>query len=194
MDAAAEAIVEAILFVSRKSGDLVTLDAAVTARALAHACAYWEANERALVTPELKDAAPWAAFEMKILQLGRAVDFVQRKLGCWKGRGPLLDAVASVAAEARYRRGRQSFVGTLGEHGEGAYGAELVALLGDEAMTGYAVKALHRGAHAEYLDQALSAAEGGRPWVRNAARAYAASLAPKTRRTATPRSRRPPPP
>jgi hypothetical protein len=129
---------------------------------------------------------------MRILHLGRALELVMRKLGCWRGRGPLLDAVAQVAADVRFGRGRQSFAGTLGEHGEGAYGAELVALLTDDAMAGYAVKALHRGAHKEYLEQVLAAARGGRPWVQSAARAYAASVAgkPKPR----PRSRRPPSP
>jgi hypothetical protein len=208
MDAETKAIVGAILYVSRKSGELVTNDPALTARAILHACVYWEENERALVTPELKDSAAWTAFEMKIMQLGRAVDFVMRKLDCWKGRGPVLDAAAVVAAEPRYRRGRQSFVAALGEHGDGAYGAELVPLLADLEMTGYVVKALHKGANAGYLDQVLSAAEGQRPWVQNAARAYAASLEGRSKRDGTsgaaprrgqhqrltPRSRRPPPP
>jgi hypothetical protein len=164
----------------------------VTARAVLDACAHWEAYERWMVTPELKDSAPWASYEMKILQLGRALDFVMRKLGCWHGRGPLLDAVAQVAADARFGRGRQSFLGALGEHGQGAYGAELVALLADEGLTGYAVKALHRGANVGYLDEVLAAAVNGRPWVRSAARAYAASASGKAKRK--PRSRRPPSP
>jgi hypothetical protein len=176
MDEEQGLIVAAIIHVARKSGSLVTGDPAVTGRALLAACAAWEAGERALVIPELKDTAPWAAYELKILQLGRAVDFVMRKLGCWKGRGPLLDAVALVAQDVRFGRGRQSFAGTLGEHGEGAYGAELAALLSEEGMAGYAVKALHRSANGEYLDQVLAAARGGRPWVQSAARAYVASF------------------
>ncbi len=195
MDEDTERIVGAILHEARKSGALVTSDAIATANAVLAACAHWQAHERGLVIEGLKDSAPWAAYEMKILQLGRALDFVIRKLGCWKGRGPLLDAVAHVAGDARFGRGRQSFVATLGEHGDGAYGAELAALLVDEGMAGYAVKALHRGANGEYRDQVLAAAEGGRPWVQSAARAYVASLAPKpARRTDTRRSRRPPPP
>jgi hypothetical protein len=197
MDVDTDAIVQAILYVSRKSGDLVTSDPEVTGQAVRAACAHWEEHERGLVTPELKDAAPWLAFEMKTLQLGRAIDFVMRKLGCWKGRGPLLDAVAEVASDARYRRGRQSFIATLGEHGEGAYGVELAALLHDETMIGYVVKALHRGGHAGHLDEVLSASAGQRPWIRNAAQAYASSQpAAKAKRKAVarPRSRRPPPP
>jgi hypothetical protein len=177
MDEEQRRIIGAIIHVARKSGSLVTQDPAVTGTAILAACASWEAGERAMVIPELKDTAPWAAYELKILQLGRATDFVMRKLGCWTGRGPLLDALAVVAADVRYGRGRQSFAGTLGEHGEGAYGAELAALLSDETMAGYAVKALHRSANGEYLEQVRAAAEHGRPWVQSAARAYLASFA-----------------
>jgi hypothetical protein len=174
MDEETERIVATILHVSRKSGSLITGDPILTGRAIVRACAKWEATERSLVIPQLKDAPPWAAYELKILKLGRALDFVMRKLGCWKGRGPLLDAVVEVAADVRYGRGRQSFAGTLGEHGQGAYGAELAGLLADEMLAGYAMKALQRSANHEYLDQVLAAAEGGRPWVQSAARAYAA--------------------
>jgi hypothetical protein len=188
-----ERIVGAILHVARKSGALVTRDGAVTGRAVVAACELWETRERKPVIPELKDAAPWAGYELKILNLGRALDFVMRKLGCWKGRGPLLDAVALVASDARFGRGRQSFAATLGEHGQGAYGRELAALLSDEGMAGYAVKALHRGANGEYLDRVLAVADGGRPWVRSAARAYAAKFSPPPARPQR-RSRRAPPP
>lgn len=177
MDEEQRLIIGAIIHVARKSGSLVTRDPAVTGRAIVAACEGWEASERALVIPELKDTAPWAAYELKILQLGRAVDFVMRKLGCWRGRGPLLDAVAQVAQDVRFGRGRQSFAGTLGEHGEGAYGAELAALLPDEGMAGYAVKALHRSANGEYLEQVRAIPTGGRPWVQSAVRAYVASFA-----------------
>jgi hypothetical protein len=193
MDEEQERIVSAVLYVSRKSGSLVTLDPIATGNAILAACDRWEATERGLVISGLKDAAPWAAFELKVLKLGRALDFVMRKLGYWKGRGPLLDAAATVAADLRFGRGRQSFVAAIGEHGQAAYGAELAALLGDEDMAGHAVKALHRGSNGEYLEQVLAAAEGGRPWVQSAARAYAESLrlAPK-RQTDRRRSRRAP--
>jgi hypothetical protein len=187
-------IIGAIIHVARKSGTLVTQDPAVTGQAILAACAAWEESERALVIPELKDTAPWAAYELKILQLGRATDFVIRKLGIWKGRGHLLDAVALVAADGRFGRGRQSFAGTLGEHGEGAYGAELAALLTDEGMVGYAVKALHRSANGEYLPQVLAAAQGGRPWVQSAVRAYVATFTGGAPKSSGGRSRRAPPP
>ena len=194
MDEQQVRIVGAIIHVSRKSGSLVTRDPEITGRAVVAACMQWEATERGLVIPELKDAAPWAAFEMKILQLGRALDFVMRKLDCWKGRGPLLDAVAEVVGEPRFARGRQSFAATLGEHGQSAYGAELAALLVDEEIAGYAVKALHRSANRGYLDEVLAAAEGGRPWVQSAARAYAAAVSGAPPAGRKRRSRRAPPP
>ena len=195
MDKANESIVLAIIHVSRKSGPLATLDPAVTADAILAACAEWQEREREMVIPELKDTAPWAAYELKILQLGRAIDFLMRKLGCWKGRGPLLDVVARIAADARFGRGRRSFVATLGEHGEGKYGAELAALLSEEDIAGYAMKALHRAENGGYVEQVRAAAEGGRPWVQSAARAYAASFSdkPQRRRDAR-RSRRAPAP
>jgi hypothetical protein len=189
-----ERIVAALLHVARKSGSLVTHDAALTGSAVLAACVEWEGRDRELVIPELKDAPAWAAYELKILHLGRAIDFVMRKLGCWKGRGPLLDAAAEVVAELRFGRGRQSFAGTLGEHGEGAYGVELAALLSEEGMAGYAIKALHRSANGEYLDAVLAAAQGGRPWVQSAARAYGAEFGSRRRSETTQlrRSRRAP--
>jgi hypothetical protein len=186
MDEEYERIVAAIIHVSRKSGSLVTRDPALTGKAVLAACAAWEATERSIVIPELKDAPAWVSYELRILKLGRALDFVMRKLGCWKGRGPLLDATAEVAADVRFGRGRQSFAAALGEHGQGAYGTELAALLTDDLMAGHAVKALHRSANHEYLEQVLAAAQRGRPWVQNAARAYADWL------TGVPRERRRP--
>jgi hypothetical protein len=188
-----ERIIGAILHVARKSGALVTRDAARTGDAVLEACEEWESRERDVVIPELKDAAAWASYELKILQLGRALDFVMRKLGCWKGRGPLLDAAARVIGERRYGRGRQSFAGAIGEHGEGAYGSELAALLSDDEMAGYAVKALHRGANGEYLDRVIRLSNAERPWVRSAARAYAAEFS-SGRKPPSRRSRRAPPP
>jgi hypothetical protein len=184
MDAEQKQVVETILHVSRKSGALVTHDPVATGGAVRAACAEWEATERGVVIPQLKDVPAWAGYELKILQLGRALDFVIRKLGCWKGRGPLLDVVAEVAQDVRFGRGRQSFTATLGEHGQAAYGVELASLLLEPEMAGYAMKALHRSANHEYLEQVLEAARGGRPWVQSAARAYAAWLtgAPKERR------------
>ena len=195
MDEHNAAIVSAIFHVARKSGALATPDPVVTGRAILIACNEWEATERGLVIAELKDAAPWPAYELKILQLGRALDLVQRKLGCWKGRGPLLDTVADVIADLRFGRGRQSFVAALGEHGDAAYGPELAALLSEPGMTGYAVKALHRSGNGEYLEQvrAASEADGGRPWVRSAARMYAMAFAPAMKREGSARrSRRAP--
>ena len=48
---------------------------------------------------------------------------------------------------------------TLGEHGKGEYGAELGALLADDDLAGYAMKALHRGANGGYVDEVRAAAE-----------------------------------
>jgi hypothetical protein len=177
MDEETRRIVEAIVTVSRKRGALVTREPAPTARAIALACADWEAVDRHPVTPELKDTAPWAAYEMNILRLGRAIDLVIRKCQLWSGRGPVLDVAASIAQEARFGRGRQSFTATLGEHGLGAYGPELARLLDDEALGGYAIKALHRGGYPGFSAavRAVGERERGRPWVRMAASAYLAA-------------------
>jgi hypothetical protein len=176
MDAETNLIVGAILHASRKSGALATPDPEATARAIRTACAHWTANARDFVTPELKDTPPWAAYEMNVLQLGRALDLVIRKFGCWRGKGPVLDAAAAVMLEGRYGRGRQSFTATIGEHGLGCYGVELAALLGEEPMAGYAMKALLRGGNGEYVAEVRAASERGRPWVQMAARAYLTSF------------------
>jgi hypothetical protein len=178
MDAEVSRIIAAILHVSRKSGALHTRDAAVTANAIRVACAYWERTERRLVTPDLKEAPGWTGYEMKCFQLGRALELVMKKLDVWLGPGEVLDACAEILAEPRYGRGRQSFAATLGEHGQSAYAAPLVAALSDEAMAGYAIKALNQGQYGTYVNEVRAAGEAGRPWVRNAALAYIAKFDP----------------
>jgi hypothetical protein len=178
MDLESADVIRALLHVARKSGALASDDPTVTGRAIVAACNEWEGAERRLVIGELKGAPPWPAYELKILQLGRALDLVQRKLHVWRGRGPLLDAVVSIVSDARFGRGRQSFIAALGEHGAGAYGAELAALLTEPGLAGYVIKALQRSGNGEYLGAVLAAAsaDGERPWVRSAARMYAAAL------------------
>jgi hypothetical protein len=172
MDAMARTIVDAILHVSRKSGRLPTTQPEPTADAIRAACAMWEQHARGLVTPDLKDVPAWTAYEMKILELGRALDLVIRKMGLWRGKGAVLDAAADVVSRARYGRGRRSWVATLGEHGGGEYGQVLAGTLADEDMAGYAMKALLRGGNGSYVAQVLAASEHGLPWVKNAARLY----------------------
>jgi hypothetical protein len=176
MDSISTLVVTAILHVSRKSGALTTRDPKTTAHALRTACAEWETNARGLVTPDLKESPGWHAYEMKTLELGRALDLVIRKFALWRGKGEVLDAVADVIAEARYGRGRKSWIATLGEHGDGHYGMQLAAALADEEMAGYAMKALMRGGNGDYVKQVLQAGEHGRTWVKNAARIYAESF------------------
>jgi hypothetical protein len=123
---------------------------------------------------------------MKIFQLGRALDLVIRKLGVWRGEGPVLDAAAEVLAEPRYGRGRQSFAAVLGEHGQSAYGPALVRMLGDEVMAGYAIKALTQGGYATFVEEVRPFSDNPRPWVKNAARAYVTKF--NARRARDPRS------
>jgi hypothetical protein len=182
MDAMTHTIVEAILHVSRKSGRMPTTEAREIGRAIRTACREWERHARGLVTPDLKGAPAWAAYEMKTLELGRALDLLIRKLSLWTGKGDVLDAAAEIVTCAAYGRGRRSWVATLGEHGAGAYGVELAATLTDDEMSGYAMRALLRGGNGEYLAEVLAAGERGRPWVKNAARIYAEHF---TRRTGT---------
>jgi hypothetical protein len=169
-------IVNAILHVSRKSGALPTRDPKITACALRAACADWERHARAMVTPDLKESPAWTAYEMKTLELGRALDLVIRKMGLWRGKGEVLDAAADVIGDERYGRGRKSWIATLGEHGEGYYGGVLAAALKDDEMAGYAMKALLRAGNGEYVAQVLAAGEHGRTWVKNTARLYAESF------------------
>jgi hypothetical protein len=178
MDATTTTIVNAILHVSRKSGTLPTRDPAATADALRSVCAEWESHARGLVTPELKESPAWAAYEMKTLELGRALDLLIRKLGLWRGKGDVLDAAAFIIAERRYGRGRKSWIATLGEHGEGHYGRELASVLTDEEMAGYAMKALLRARNGEYAAEVIAAADHARTWVKNTARAYVDSFHP----------------
>ena len=123
---------------------------------------------------------PWPAYELKILQLGRALDIVKRKMGFWRGRGPLLDAVASVIGDLRFGRGRQSFIATLGEHG----GAAATAPSWRRCPVGERPRWLRddrrsmRSGNGEYVDAVVAAAsaDGERPWVRSAARMYVAAF------------------
>jgi hypothetical protein len=177
MDTEIACIVAAILHVSRKSGDLRTRDPIASAQAIRVACEEWEATEKGLVTPDLKEAPGWTGYEMKIFQLGRALDLVMRKMGVWRGKGDVLDACAAVLADARYGRGRQSFAAVLGEHGDSAYGTELVSALSDDVMAGYAIKALTAGGYPAYVEEVRAFHDNPRPWVRNAARAYVTKFA-----------------
>jgi hypothetical protein len=172
MDPMSITIVSSIIHISRKSGSLPTLDPLPTARALRLVCTEWELSAKGFVTPDLKESPAWAGYEMKILELGRALDFVMRKTGVWKGKGEVLDAAADIVADVRYGRGRKSWIATLGEHGEGAYGKELAAALPDDEIGGYAIKALHQGGNGEYIAEVRAAAERGRTWVKNAAKLY----------------------
>ncbi len=165
-------IVSAIIHISRKSGSLPTLDPMPTARALRLVCTEWELSARGFVTPDLKESPAWTGYEMKILELGRALDFVMRKTGEWRGRGHVLDAAADIIAEPRYGRGRKSWIATLGEHGLGAYGVELAGALKDDEMAGYAIKALQRAGNGEYVAEVRAIGHQGRQWVKNAARLY----------------------
>ena len=157
--------VSAIIHISRKSGSLPTLDPTPTARALRLVCTEWELSARGFVTPDLKESPAWTGYEMKILELGRALDFVIRKTGEWRGKGDVLDAAADVISDARYGRGRKSWIATIGEHGDGAYGVELAGTLADEEMAGYAIKALLRGGNGE-LRWPRSCAAGRAPGAR----------------------------
>jgi hypothetical protein len=179
MDAETSRIVAAILHVSRKSGELHTSDADPTARAILAACDEWTRTDRDVVTPDLKEAPGWLGFEMKSFQLGRALGLVIKKTGLWRGPGPVLDAAATVLADARLARGRQSYAAVLGEHGAGAYGAPLVAALADDAMAGYAIKGLLLGGYGAFVPEVRAASDAGRPWVRNAARSYIAKFGPR---------------
>jgi hypothetical protein len=183
MDPMSITIVSSIIHISRKSGSLPTLDQLPTARALRLVCTEWELSAKGPVTPDLKESPAWAGYEMKILELGRALDFVMRKMGVWKGKGEVLDAAADIVGEKRYGRGRKSWIATLGDHGQGAYGAELAAQLPDEELGGYAIKALHAGGNGAYVAEVRAAAMRGRTWVKNAARLYEEEFAEKSATT-----------
>jgi hypothetical protein len=187
MDTEIACIVAAILHVSRKSGDLRTRDPIASAEAIRVACAEWEATEKELVTPDLKEAPGWTGYEMKVFNLGRALDLVMRKMNVWRGKGEVLDACAAVLAEPRYGRGRQSYAVVLGEHGQSAYGTELVSMLADEVMAGYAIKAMTQGGYGTYVEEVRAFSDNTRPWVRNAARAYVTKFT-AARRARDPRS------
>jgi len=166
-------ITGSILHVSRKSGDLATTNAAKAARAIRVACAHWAKTERREVTPELRGAAPWLAFEMKIYNLGKALPLVMKKFDLWKGESEVLDAAAAVMKKRDYGRGRQTFALALGEHGSAAYAEALGAALRDDEIAGYAMRALFDGSHAGYAaDVRAAAARSDVVWVQNAAKRY----------------------
>lgn len=166
-------VIESILHVSRKSGELVTTSPAKTARAIRMTCAHWAKTELREVTPEMRGAAAWLAFEMKIYNLGKALPLVMRKLDLWKGESEVLDAVAAVMKKREYKRGRQTFILALGEHGSGAYAEALGAALRDDEVAGYAMRALFDGGHAGYGTEVRAAAsKSDVVWVQNAAKRY----------------------
>ncbi len=177
----ATSIVQSIVHVARKSGALRTANAAKVGRAIRVACAHWNLEARALVTPPMRGAAAWTQAEMNVFLLGKALGQVMHKLGLWAGRGAVLNAVASVLAAPEHGRGRQTFARLLGEYGGGEYGVEIAATLGDEEVAGYAIKALLAGGHGEYADRVRPWADDAAqafPWVKIAARRYLARFEP----------------
>jgi hypothetical protein len=188
--------VQSIVRISRKSGSLYTEDAEKTATAIRMACTHWERSARSLVTPALRGVAPWAEYEMNVLQLGKALGLVMRKRNLWKGKGAVLDAAVFVLETKSFGRGRQSFAELLGSQGDGCYGCELGAMLDDDEVVGHVIKALAAGDHGEYVEAVQPlAADRTKPWVQNAAKRYVdlfgtPSQATRTRRGLTTREAR----
>lgn len=121
----------------------------------------------------VRGAPDWLACEFDLWQLSEHIREFLRKNRTVRGRNPLLDALARIARDPRYGKGRQNVVLMLGQFGRGEYGELLGELLNDPDVYGHAIKALKRGKLFGYSDRVSAILETEkRGWIRNAAKEY----------------------
>lgn len=120
-------------------------------------------------------APDWLGYELRLWELGEELRSLF-KAKRWKGRGPLLDQIASLLSERKLGKGRQTLAILLGEFGGSEYASALSGALDDPAVWGHAVKALTKGrvpGQGERVQRIAAEADG---WVRRSAQRYLKEL------------------
>lgn len=121
----------------------------------------------------VRGAPDWLGYESAIWELSEQVRRFLRKHKKLRGKNPILDQVACLAANKKYGKGRQNLVLLLGEYGQDSYGQTLGALLDDDDVYGHAIKALVRAnipGYSEKVSQVLAIEKTS--WIKASAKKY----------------------
>ena len=121
----------------------------------------------------VRDAPDWCGYEMRVWELSEVIRVYLRRKRGMRGKCQVLDAVAEIASNAEYGKGRQNFVLLLSQYGGQEYSDVLGRLLEDRDVLGHAVKGLAKlrdPAYVAKIESILSDAKIG--WIKAAARKY----------------------
>jgi hypothetical protein len=151
-------------------------DQAEVAEAVESLCKHWLSSVTDVEMRGELGAPDWMGFELRIWQLGESLRLFLKRKKRWRGRGPLLDAVAKLFADRAFGKGRQTLALLLGDFGKGDYGDVLGRGLDDNQVWGHAIKALTKAKIAGFAAEVagVQAQESG--WIRSAARKYLQSF------------------
>jgi hypothetical protein len=131
------------------------------------------ATRRNVSMQGVRGAPDWLTFETDLWRLSEELRHVFQRHRTIRGGNPLLDALARIAVDQRFGKGRQNIVLLLGEYGQNDYGHILGHLLTDPDVYGHAIKALTRAKIKGYADRVLNILQNEKNgWVRAAARKY----------------------
>ena len=150
-------------------------DQVVVSGAVETLCLYWLTTLTGVEMQGQLGATDWKSFEMRIWRLGESLRLFLKKKR-WRGRGPLLDAVAKVLSDGRFGKGRQTFALLLGDFGGQEYREPLGHVLEDKEVWGHVIKALTKARILGFAGEVagIQAQESG--WIQAAARKYLRSL------------------
>ncbi len=135
-------------------------------------CGEYLAHERAVSMHGVGGAPDWCGFETRTWELGELLRGYLKLRRDLRGKGPVLDSVASLSGRRELGKGRQSLVLLLGDYGGSAYAETLGALLSDPAVRGHVLKALVKAKIPGYRGAVEEIERSEQGWIRQAARKY----------------------
>lgn len=156
--------------------DLSLNDQAEVAEAVEFLCKQWLSSLPSVAMRGQLGAPDWKGFELHIWNLGESLRLFLKRKRLWRGRGPLLDAVAKLVSDSRFGKGRQSFALLLGDFGKREYGDVLGRALGDKEVWGHAIKALTKAKIPGFAAEVAGVQAQEKGWIRSAARKYLQSF------------------
>ena len=134
---------------------------------------HYRKTEGATGMQGVKGAPDWLGYEMRLWELSEVIRVYLGRNRLMRGKCQVLDAVARIASNREYGKGRQNFVLLLAQYGGNGYSDVLGDLLDDTDVHGHAIKGLTKlkgHGHVGKIESILSDSEVG--WIRAAARNY----------------------
>jgi hypothetical protein len=136
-------------------------------------------NTRQGVSMRGADGAPdWRGFETALWQASEKLRTVVSARKDWRGECQIVLALAQLARDKRFGKGRQNIVLMLGEFGGSNFAPLLSELLDDPEVRGHAIKALIKSGCTNFfrqVDELLPQLDG---WARKAAIQYLKKSSP----------------